>query len=844
MPEEPRIAILKPNKSFLFFPAIKLMSKLSFAKKFIFLGLIALVSAGITLYGLYNNLNQAVISSQQELDGLKLIYPIIKSAQQLQRHRGLSSGVLSGIDNLKMLRSSSEVDVDQAFLILDTSFPSQSKQHEAWLKISAEWKRIKANGLQWPRDQNFDTHSRLINKILSFESDIADDFGLTTDSNLDSFYLVIAANNELLKSLERLGQIRAYGTGILGSKQATESQLINISNLLTLLNHSLDPLKANLNKASGYNPSLRQTFGEIYAHIEGASEQVISIVDREILKKKFSMQSDEYFSITTKAINEGYEQLYQTLLPTAERLIRARIQQDIATLQVNFGFAVLLMLLVAYFMVAIYFATLGNISILTKAVLSFAHGEMKDRIHLDTQDELAQIGDGFNTMADELTSLMAERKSALDLLTKIAHSVPGMVYQYRQRKDGSYCFPFASDGIREIYRVSPESVSEDASTVFDAIHPADLDNLVASIQTSAEDLSVWHHDYRVKFNDGSLKWLQGKAMPEREADGSTLWHGFITDITAYKKAELRLHMLSTAIEESPTSVVIANLDAQIEYVNPRFSEVTGYSSAEAIGKNPRILNSGKTENSVFVDLWDKLNQGQTWTGEFINKKKNGEVYYEEAHISPIKGGDGLTSHFVAVKLDVTKRKEMEEQVRQLAFYDTLTNLPNRRLLNDRLTQTLVASKRNGFYGALMFLDLDNFKPLNDTHGHVVGDLLLIEAARRIKNCVRESDTVARFGGDEFVVMLNELNADKTAATTQAQLIAKKILAHLSDPYLLTISTEGPLASTVEHRCTASIGVAMFINQDANQDDVLKWADAAMYQAKESGRNLIRFYGGS
>jgi diguanylate cyclase (GGDEF)-like protein/PAS domain S-box-containing protein len=348
----------------------------------------------------------------------------------------------------------------------------------------------------------------------------------------------------------------------------------------------------------------------------------------------------------------------------------------------------------------------------------------------------------------------------------------------------------------------------------------------------------------VKFNDGSLKWLQGKAMPEREADGSTLWHGFITDITAYKKAELRLHMLSTAIEESPTSVVIANLDAQIEYVNPRFSEVTGYSSAEAIGKNPRILNSGKTENSVFVDLWDKLNQGQTWTGEFINKKKNGEVYYEEAHISPIKGGDGLTSHFVAVKLDVTKRKEMEEQVRQLAFYDTLTNLPNRRLLNDRLTQTLVASKRNGFYGALMFLDLDNFKPLNDTHGHVVGDLLLIEAARRIKNCVRESDTVARFGGDEFVVMLNELNADKTAATTQAQLIAKKILAHLSDPYLLTISTEGPLASTVEHRCTASIGVAMFINQDANQDDVLKWADAAMYQAKESGRNLIRFYGGS
>lgn len=195
----------------------------------------------------------------------------------------------------------------------------------------------------------------------------------------------------------------------------------------------------------------------------------------------------------------------------------------------------------------------------------------------------------------------------------------------------------------------------------------------------------------------------------------------------------------------------------------------------------------------------------------------------------------------AVVRDISARKRSEDQIRQLAFYDTLTNLPNRRLLNDRLTQSMATSKRSNYYGALMFLDLDNFKPLNDTYGHVVGDLLLIEAANRLKSCVREMDTVARFGGDEFVVMLSELDVDKTVATSQARLVAEKILAALSVPYLLTVSHDGEPGPTVEHHCTASIGVAMFINHDGSQDDILMWADAAMYQAKDAGQNSVRFY---
>ena len=180
-------------------------------------------------------------------------------------------------------------------------------------------------------------------------------------------------------------------------------------------------------------------------------------------------------------------------------------------------------------------------------------------------------------------------------------------------------------------------------------------------------------------------------------------------------------------------------------------------------------------------------------------------------------------------------------IRQQALHDTLTKLPNRRLLNDRLRQAMAAGKRSACHSALAFLDLDNFKPLNDAHGHEVGDLLLIEVADRLMTCVRETDTVARFGGDEFVILLSELSVDRNESDLQAGIVAEKIRIALSRPYRLTIRHEGAPEKTVEHQCTASVGVCVFLGQAESEDRILKKADSAMYQAKENGRNLVRFY---
>lgn len=225
--------------------------------------------------------------------------------------------------------------------------------------------------------------------------------------------------------------------------------------------------------------------------------------------------------------------------------------------------------------------------------------------------------------------------------------------------------------------------------------------------------------------------------------------------------------------------------------------------------------------------------------EWIHTRANGENFVAEVTLSAIELRDRKILY--CVWRDITERKQMENQVRQLAFYDPLTNLPNRRLLHDRLSHGIATGMRSGRHGALMFLDLDNFKLLNDTHGHEVGDLLLIAAADKLKKCTREMDTVARFGGDEFVVMINELDADKAESVKQAGIVAEKIRAALATPYVLKVQRGGQAETTVEHQCTVSIGVALLSRNGASQDDILRWADMAMYQAKASGCNLIRFY---
>lgn len=302
-----------------------------------------------------------------------------------------------------------------------------------------------------------------------------------------------------------------------------------------------------------------------------------------------------------------------------------------------------------------------------------------------------------------------------------------------------------------------------------------------------------------------------------------------------------LNLKDSALNASANGVVITDIDGKIEWANKAYSDLSGYSLKEAIGRNPReLVNSHVHDNSFFENLWNTILSNKVWHGEVTNRNKDGSLYDEEMTITPMADKNGNIEHFVAVKQNITERKKMQEQISQYAFYDTLTKLPNRRLFSDRLLQIKAISNRSKKYASLLFLDLDNFKPLNDKYGHTVGDLLLIEVSRRLSALIRDSDTVARFGGDEFVILLSDLNENKEESIKELKEIAGKILNTLSQPYFLTYTSEGNKEKTVEHHCTSSIGVTLFIGYEDTEDEILKRSDAAMYMAKDKGRNNIKF----
>lgn len=484
-------------------------------------------------------------------------------------------------------------------------------------------------------------------------------------------------------------------------------------------------------------------------------------------------------------------------------------------------------------------------------------------------------------------------------------------------------------------------------------HPDCSDRAKAAFQKfmSAKEL----HDVELQLlgRDGSKIDVSLSATAVCDQHGVILHsRSALRDITEHKRAEEMLHTLYTAIEQSPISVIITGVDANIEYVNPHFSAVTGYSTTEATGQNLRMLQSGLTPRETYLELWNKVTSGQVWHGELVNKRKNGEIYWEETHIAPIKNSAGAMTHYVAAKIDITLRKQaaaalkeseerfrfmlenspiavhitdmssgkvvfanqryaelidtlpdkviginskryyanpkdyvdviehlgreeqvtnklielhipnehsitkwalasylqleyqnepavlgwfyditdrksMEERIQHLAHYDTLTDLPNRTLFSDRLQQALSIAKRDKTHMALMFIDLDKFKPINDTLGHDVGDLVLKGVALRIQECLRESDTVARLGGDEFVVLLPAIDVAQDALG-----VAEKIRHALNQPFEL---------SDRSLNISSSTGIAVYPEHGIDEKQLIKQADTAMYYAKACGRDNVKIY---
>ncbi len=401
------------------------------------------------------------------------------------------------------------------------------------------------------------------------------------------------------------------------------------------------------------------------------------------------------------------------------------------------------------------------------------------------------------------------------------------------------------------YRYDLRTQQWTSSDVFDEIfgidasYPRDAehwDRLVApeeraareayTVMTIARD-TPYQREYRViRQDDGAERWISSKAKVERGRDGiAVALVGTVQDITERKRVEEDLRIAAIAFE-SQEAMIVTDAQRNILRVNRAFMRCTGYTADEVIGRNPRLLRSHRHDADFFRAMWQAIDGTGGWQGEIWDRRKDGEEYQKWLTISAVCNEAGVVTHYVGAQHDITEKKRAEERIHELAFFDQLTGLPNRTLLLDRLRQAMTASERGGTYGALLLIDLDRFKTLNDTLGHDMGDLLLKQVAQRMNACLRAGDTAARIGGDEFVVVLGGLSTNEETAANQTKLIGSKLHGALAREYALQ-----HLAYTI----TPSIGACLFRGQQSEIDVLMKQADLAMYRAKEEGRNGLRFF---
>src|SRR5450830_222855 len=343
---------------------------------------------------------------------------------------------------------------------------------------------------------------------------------------------------------------------------------------------------------------------------------------------------------------------------------------------------------------------------------------------------------------------------------------------------------------------------------------------------------------------GGTTWaIASYILMEYEKNAAVLgWFYDVTDLREAQEAlQLSERMAKQSLEElkyqkfaldKHAIVAVTDVQGRITYANKKFCEISGYSHEELIGQDHAILNSGYHPKGFFKKMYQTVCNGEVWHDEVCNRAKDGHFYWVDTTIAPYMGNDGKPQSYISIRTDISQRMAAEEKSNYLALYDSLTSLPNRRLLLDRLSQALASSARSGKDGALLFIDLDHFKTLNDTLGHDIGDMLLQQAAERLTASVREGDSVSRLGGDEYVVMLEGLSEQDIEAAAQAEAIGDKILIALNQPYQL---------DSHEHHSTASIGITLFNDHKSEIEELLKQADIAMYQAKKSGRNALRFF---
>ncbi len=684
------------------------MGRLDYRQKFLLIGSMFLCAAGVLLYAMFSHLSQTKSRLESELAGNAHVAAVSRSVRLVQQHRGLSAAVVGGNTAMAAALDRKDSEADASLRALFQSLKTAPPGIQDVPPLEADWQRILQQGRSWTVTESFAQHNRFIEKLLNLSLHIADSSGMIFDSEVDTHYLGDIAVNHLPALLERLGKIRAYGTGILSDRKISEERKYELIYLIADFQSSLQMMQTQLLRVREYSPAYDLRLKRSGEVINEAASNFTQLATEQTLNRVFSMTPEAFFQSLTVSIDAIYGELFDTFHAAFSQLVHARLVRVQQQLGVTLLVAGVLLAIFAYLSVGAYIAVMGSIRSLVASLGHFAKGDFEQRVQLKTRDEMREIGAQFNDMAAEIAALMASRQETLANL--------------------------------------------------------------------------------VQMNS-------------------------------------QLAMAARVFHESHEGISISDVNGIIQSVNPAFCAITGYAESEVIGQSHRILQSGRQSAAFYADMWKTLIQQGTWQGEIWNRRKDGTEYAEMLTISALRDELGHVNQYVALFSDITEVKTYRDHLERQAHYDELTGLPNRVLLSDRLQLALAGARRNASLVAVVALDLDGFKSINDTYGHEAGDKVLVETGRRIQATLRSNDTVARVGGDEFVLILADVSSDADCIRT-----LERVLGHISKAISVGKGKYGAV--------TGSIGYTLFPDDDAQMDGLLRHADMAMYASKQGGKNRV------
>ncbi len=780
-----------------FRPAVRLMNGLTFTAKFALLGFLSLIAISVVVTSLYRSLESVVDVSRKELDGWRLIAPASRATRLVQQHRARAASVLGGHPDSEAQRAAVAEEASESLNALRNALPSALTTSPRFAWIMAEWKRLAAEDKNANVTKNLEDHTYLINELRLVMVQIADDYALTLDPEIDTYYLIDSAVIKLPAAIESIGQIRAHGCAALAARSASLDEKLLMGALISNLERGMDRLQDNIERSAQYNPSIKAELAAASADASRSASEIVAIVRTDILNERFATSADEFYAMTTLRIDRLYDVISQTLDRSTKRLLEARIERATNALRFSVGIAGALFLVVLYFTVGIYLGTVGTIRSLAGSAKSFAGGDLGQRVALGTRDELKQVAESFNEMASSLATLLSIRKQNERRLQVILDTSLDAFVQMDDRGTVISWNPMAE-------KIFGWAASEVCGRPLDEVilperhRDAHRSGLKALLGTDADENS--RTQTTALHRAGHEVPVELSIAVNRLGD-RVEFSAFIEDITQRIKGQEALTMSALVYQNSSEAMMVTDRNANILTVNSAFTQVTGFAPEEAIGKTPRILSSGVQDAAFYEAMWASIHETGTWKGELWNRRKDGTLFAEELTINTIFAEDGTPHRRVAIFSDITSRKQTEQTIWNQANFDSLTGLPNRAMFQHRLGQDLRKCHRSGARLALMFLDLDRFKEVNDSLGHQMGDLLLKEVAVRLTACVRETDMVARLGGDEFTIVLSDMSSlDRVAQ------IAQTVIDRLSQPVQL-----GAEVAYV----SCSIGVTFYRNPSAN-----------------------------